>query len=110
MRRVIPLTGRVLVELCETKRTLAEILLPNCHVGPEEQQQRDHHPTAPPPVEGWIREIGPWPKLKNGMSVLPPFGVGARVLVPKHAGISMSWDVSGRLKMLNSDQILAVLT
>lgn len=107
---VRPLTGQVLIELVPPARvSLGGIDLPDHTVTPEEQQERDHHPTPPGPVQGIVVAIGPWKKLKNGMALLPPFGVGAKVLVPKHAGMSMSYDVSGRLKMVPSEQVLAVL-
>lgn len=110
--RVRPLMGQVLVELVPPPKQRGEILLPDHTVTPEEQQQRDHNPThwKPGPVEGIVVAIGPWKRLKNGMALLPPFGVGAKVLVPKNAGMAMSYDVSQRLKMIPSEEVLAVLT
>lgn len=109
--RVRPLTGQVLIELDPREReSSGGIAIPAHTIGPEEQQERDHHPSPPRPLTGTVREIGPWPKLKNGMAVLPPFGIGAKVLIPRYAGIELRWDVSGRLKMVRAKEVLAVLT
>jgi co-chaperonin GroES (HSP10) len=109
--RVKPLTGNVLVELDPPdKMTLAGLHIPGHTVSAEENQQAAHHPTSPGAVTGTIVEIGPWPKLKNGKALMPEFGRGARVAVRPTAGITMHWETSDRLKMISSEDVLAVLT
>lgn len=108
--RVRPLTGQVLVELDpRDTQSAGGIAIPEHTLSPEEQQQLARHPTPPRPLTGTVREIGPWKKLRNGKALLPPFGVGARVLIPRYGGTDMHWDVSGRLKMVKSEDVLAVL-
>jgi co-chaperonin GroES (HSP10) len=108
--RVKPFTGQVLIAL-DGRQTQSPygIALPEHTLSPEEQQELDHHPTPPGPLTGTVREIGPWPKLKNGMAVMPPFGVGARVLIPRYGGIEMHMDVYGRFKMVMLEDVLALL-
>jgi len=109
--KVKPLTGKVLVELdAPDKLTLTGLHIPNHTLSAEEHQQADKKPWKPAGIVGKVVEIGPWPKLKNGLAVLPEFGIGARVIVRPTAGVSMNWETSGRLKMLSSDDVLAVLT
>lgn len=109
--RVRPLTGQVLVQLQPAEKlSPGGVSIPEHTLSPEEHQARAHHPTPPPPLTGIVREIGPWPKLRNGMSVLPPFGIGAKVLIPRYCGTEMHWDVSGRLKMIRTEDVMAVLT
>jgi len=109
--RVIPLTGNVLIELETPERiTFTGLHIPEHTPSAEENQVSARAPTPHPAVTGKVVEIGPWPKLKNGMAVLPEFGRGARVAIRPTAGVTMHWETSGRLKMLSSDDILAVLT
>jgi len=109
--RVKPLTGNVLVELdAPDKMTLTGLHIPERAMSPEEQQQASKSPSKPLAVTGRVVEIGPWPKLKNGLAVMPEFGLGARVAVRPGSGIEMHWETSGRLKMLSTEDVLAVLT
>jgi co-chaperonin GroES (HSP10) len=108
--RVKPLTGNVLIELdAPEKVTHGGIAIPDHTVSAEEAQVSARMPTPPPAVTGKVVEIGPWPKLKNGMAVMPEFGLGARVAIRPTAGVTMNWETSGRLKMISSDDVLAVL-
>ena len=86
------------------------IAIPDHTVTPEEHQERAHHPTPPPAITGKVVEIGPWPKLRNGLAVLPPFGIGARVAIRPTSGIEFHWETSCRLKMVESGDVLAVLS
>jgi co-chaperonin GroES (HSP10) len=109
--RVIPLTGQVLIELDERERfTTSGLAIPEHTVTPEEHQQRARKPSPPPGVTGRVVEIGPWPRLKNGMMRMPDFGIGAKVVIRPTSGIELHWETSCRLKMLSSADILAVLT
>jgi co-chaperonin GroES (HSP10) len=106
-----PLTGCVLVQLAAPDRTSAGgIAIPDVTLSPEEIQQRNHSPAPPPADEAIVVAIGPWPKLPNGMALLPPFGIGARVLVRHTAGIEMHQDIGERFKMMTSEDVLAVLS
>ena len=110
-RRVIPLRGQVLIELLPTETTSAGgVALPNRTLSPEEVQERHQNPEKPPGLTGIVRECGPWPKLPNGMALMPEFGIGAKVVIPPRVGAELAWDTSRRLKMLRQDQVLAVLT
>lgn len=109
--RIKPLTGQVLVEILPAdKRSAGGIDVPEHTPSPEENQQAAHRPTMPPGLTGVVKAIGPWPKLANGMALMPEFGVGARVVIGPHAGLDMTRGVGERLKMVRNDQVLAVLT
>jgi co-chaperonin GroES (HSP10) len=109
--RVRPLTGNVLVQLdLRQAESPGGIALPDHTKSPEEHQQEARHPTPPPPLTGKVVEIGPWPKLRNGLAVLPPFGIGSRVVIRATAGIDLRWGTSGRLKMLATSDVLAVIS
>lgn len=111
MRHVKPLTGQVLVELLPTEtQSAGGIELPNRTLSPEEVQETHKNPHQPPGLTGIVRECGPWPKLPNGMALMPEFGIGAKVVIPARAGTDMAWDTTRRLKMIRQDQVLAVLT
>lgn len=109
--RVIPLTGQVLIELDERERESAGgIAIPDHTTTPEEHQERARHPSPPPGITGKVVEMGPWPKLKNGMALLPPFGIGARVVIRPTSGTEFNWETSCKLKMLRSEDVLAVIS
>jgi co-chaperonin GroES (HSP10) len=108
--RITPLTGYVLVELdAPEKLTLTGLHIPERTMSAEEHQQADKMPSKPRGITGKVVEIGPWPRLKNGLAVMPEFGMGARVLVRPGSGTTMNWEISGRLKMLRTEDVLAVL-
>lgn len=107
--RVKPLTGQILIELDERERTSpGGVAIPEHTLSPEEHQERSHHPAPPPGITGRVVEIGDWPKLKNGMAVMPPFGIGARVVIRPTSGVEFHWETSCRLKMVQTEDILAV--
>lgn len=108
--RVKPLTGQVLIQLLpEEKQSAGGIELPDHTLSPEEVQEQHRHPTPPPGIRGRVVEIGPWPRLRNGMCLLPEFGRGSVVVIPPRAGIEMDWQSQRRLKMVKQSDVLAVL-
>ena len=109
--RIKPLTGQVLVEILPADRSTAGgIELPERTLSPEEHQQNARHPTPPPPWTGIVREIGPWPKLRNGLLAMPEYGKGARVVIGHNAGIQMQRNIGERFRMVRQEDVLAVLT
>lgn len=109
--RVIPLTGQVLIELDPTEQfTAGGIQIPNHTLSPEEKQQASRDPIKPAAITGRVVEIGQWPKLRNGLAVMPEFSRGARVAIRPGAGVAMQWETSGRLKMVRVSDVMAVLT
>ena len=108
--RIRPLTGQVLVEVLPTDtHSAGGIEFPQHTQSPEEVQASHRRPEPPPPLTGIVREIGPWPKLKNGMAVLPDFGIGARVIVRHNAGIQMQRNIGERFRMVLVEEVLAVV-
>lgn len=108
--KVVPLTGQVLVEILPSdKRSAGGIDLIEHTPSPEDNQQSARRPTMPPGLTGIVKAIGPWPKLANGMALMPEFGVGSKVILKPHAGLEMHRNVGERLKMVRNDQVLAVL-
>jgi co-chaperonin GroES (HSP10) len=108
--RIKPLTGQVLIEILPAdKRTAGGIDLPEHTMSPEENQEAAHRPTMPPGLTGVVKAIGPWPKLANGFALMPEFGVGARVVIGRGAGLDLQRGIGERLKMVHQSQVLAVL-
>ena len=109
--RLRPLSGQVLVEILPAdKRSAGGIELPQRTASPEENQQAARDPIMPPGLIGTVKAIGPWPKLPNGMAVMPEFGVNARVVIGNRAGLDLQRGIGERLKMVRNDQVLAILT
>ena len=101
----------MLIEILpDDKRTAGGIDLPEHTMSPEENQEAAHRPTMPPGLTGVVKAIGPWPKLANGMMLMPEFGVGARVVIGRGAGLDLQRGIGESLKMVRNDQVLAVLT
>ncbi|HUD74791.1 MAG TPA: hypothetical protein VMQ76_06940 [Terracidiphilus sp.] len=106
-----PLPGQVLVEILpDDKRTAGGIELPEHTPSPEENQEAARRPEMPIGLTGVVRAIGQWPKLANGKALMPEFGVGARVVLSRCAGLDLQRGIGERLKMVRNDQVLAVLT
>jgi len=109
--KIKPLTGQVLVEILPAdKRSAGGIDLPDHTMSPEENQEAARRPTMPPGLTGIVKAIGSWPKMPNGMMMMPEFGVGARVIIGPNAGLEMHRGIGERFKMVRNDQVLAVLT
>lgn len=106
-----PMTGCVLIQLePPEQRTASGIELPQRRLTPEEVQERNHRPEPPPPDIGTVLAIGPWPTLANGLKVLPPFSPGAKVLVREGSGQKLRRNIGERLKLVRTDDVLAVLS
>lgn len=109
--KIRPLTGQVLVEILPAdKVTAGGIEIPERVMSPEEVQESHRNPAPPPPWQGIVREIGPWPKLPNGMALMPEYGRGARVLIRHNAGIQMRRSIGTRLRMVRQSEVLALIT
>jgi co-chaperonin GroES (HSP10) len=108
--RVIPLTGQVLVEILpDEKQSAGGIEFPDHLASPEENQQAARRPEMPKPLQGIVREIGPWPRAKNGLMRLPEFGIGARIVIHPNAGQELRRGIGERLRLVRNEQVLAVL-
>lgn len=111
MRRVKPLAGQVLIELLPADtHSAGGIELPNRTLSPEEVQERHRDPEKPMAIIGVVKALGDWPRLANGMGLLPDYGVGAKVAIRPEVGTSLQWDKTRRLKMIPQKDVLAVLT
>lgn len=109
--RIRPLQGQVLIRILPPDtHSAGGIEFPQRHLSPEEVQASHRDPSPPPPEYGVVEAIGPWPALKNGLHILPPFGVGARVLVGFHTGQKLSRGISDRLRLVRTSDVLAVIT
>jgi co-chaperonin GroES (HSP10) len=105
-----PLTGQVLVELLPPEKCSAGgITIPDHTMSPDEHQEAARRPTMPPGLTGIVKAIGPWPKTRTGFARMPEFGVGARVIIGRGAGLDLQRGIGERLKMVRNDQVLAVL-
>ena len=109
--KIRPLTGQVLVEILPSEKVSAGgIEIPEHTLSAEEHQQAAKNPRPPPPWTGIVREIGAWPKLRNGLLAMPEYGKGARVLVGHNAGIQMQRNIGERFRMVHQDEVLAILS
>lgn len=99
---VKPLTDQVLVEvLPPDTMTHGGISLPEiCWDGSPEKK---------PPFKAVVLAIGPWRKTKQGFAVLPPFGVGAKVLCSAYRGTQLTRNIGERYRLVKSDDVLAVV-
>jgi co-chaperonin GroES (HSP10) len=110
---VRPLTGYALVEILPSDtQSAGGIAFPDRHLSPEEVQARHRDPMRlkPPPLQGIVRAIGAWPKLRNGMALMPEFGIGARVIIGPLAGLQMVRGVGERFRMVALEEVLAVVS
>lgn len=83
--------------------------LPKHGLSADEVQERHRNPEKPHALTAIVHAIGEWPRLPNGMALLPEFGVGAKVLVSPHRGQQMAYD-QRKLRMVALGDVLAVLT
>jgi len=97
--RIKPLTGQVLIFLIPRDRKDGSIHLPDTD-----------DPERKPVRKGIVKAMGPWKRLKNGMGMLPPFGIGATVLVSEYHGHKLNRNIGEYLRLVRSDDVLAVLT
>lgn len=105
-----PLTDQVLLRILPPEKySSGGIEIPQRRIGPAEQEQLNHMPEPPPTDVGIVEAIGPWKSLANGMKVPPPFPPGAKVLVREGSGHKLRRDVGERLRLVHTDDILAVL-
>ena len=109
--RIKPLTGQVLIELLPPEaQSDGGIFFPEHTLSPEEVQMTHRQPELPRPHMGIVRAIGAWPKIKNGMQLMPEFGNGAKVIIRHNAGIQMNRNIGDKLRMVRNSEVLAVVT
>lgn len=105
-----PLTGQVLVEILPAeKRSAGGVDLPEHTLSPEENQAAARRPDMPLGLTGVVRAIGAWPKTEAGLARMPEFGLNAKVIIGPNAGLDLH-GLGRKLKIVNQDQILALLT
>lgn len=108
--KIRPLTGQALIEILpDESRTPGGIELPQISLSAEAVQETHTNPTKPRPLTGIVREIGQWPTLDNGMSLMPEFGRGARVIVGFNSGVQMQRNIGERFRMVKISDVIAVL-
>lgn len=65
------------------------------------------------PFQGFVRAIGPWTVVKRGrhkgFQIMPEFKVGDRVVIGTHAGQALKYDVAGHFRLVEQQEVLAVL-
>lgn len=105
-----PLTNQILIRIIPPTQSEGGITLPQHTLSAEEVQERNHNPQPPPPEIGFVEAIGPWPRLKNGMAVPPPFPPGVKVLVREGSGTKLNRGIGERLKLVRMQDVLAVLS
>lgn len=109
--KVKPLTGQVLIEVLPAPDTSdgGVALPPDASLSPEVVQEQSRNPEKPSKNNiGIVREIGPWPKLRNGMARMPEYGLGARVLFNPWRGTAMQRNIGERFRMVRQEDVLAI--
>lgn len=108
---VRPLSGQVLIEILPPdKRSAGGIEFPDHTRSADEVQATHRKPEKPPPLQGIVAAIGYWPKLRNGLSLMPEFGIGAHVIVRHNAGLQMHRGIGERFRMCLVEEVLAVIS
>lgn len=106
-----PLSNQVLLRILpKDTQSAGGIQLPEHTITPEERQELNHNPEMPAPIKGKVLAIGPWKKLENGMAVPPPFSPDSTILIREGSGKKLTYGVDDKLRLVNIDDILAVLT
>lgn len=110
--RIKPLTGQVLIEVLppDTKSPGGVDLPDERPLSPDLVQEQNRNPEKPAKHHiGIVREVGQWPKLRNGMLNMPEFGKGAKVVFNPFRGQQMT--LAGKsLRMMQLEDVLAVLS
>lgn len=102
--KIKPLTGQVLVRLLPPDEMEGSLFVANGESNQENIYAKSR------PRKGVIVGIGPWRKTKNGLGVLPPVKPRDTVLLSPYKGQNLTRDIADNMILINSDDILAVLT
>lgn len=98
-----PLTGQCLVEILpENKITEGGITIPDT------AKFKDNVGKLPP-MTAMVWRVGPWPKKKNGLALIPEVAPRDRVLVSQYAGQKLKY-LGGRFRLVPIGDILAKLS
>lgn len=98
--KIRPLTGQVLVEvLPQQGASAAGLFIPNGVQTGEVGRM----------YKGKVVAIGPWKKTSAGAWILPPFGIGAIVLINPYAGHKLRRDIGERLQLVRSEDVVALI-
>lgn len=106
--RIKPLTGQILVTVLPIELKERGLILPEIAADPNPNEQDPYR--RKPVRKGIVKEIGPWGKSKKGFALMPEFGKGATVLFNEHSGQKLTADIGNSLRILESSEVLAVLT
>ncbi len=106
--RIKPLTGQVLVFLLPKDDKEGSIFLPQSVM--DGKSSPDNVYVKLKPRKAVVQEVGPWKKTKQGLAVLPPVKRGDTVIVSQYKGQKITTDVREQLMLVNSDDLLAILT
>lgn len=104
--QIQPLTGQILVLMLPPETKDGRFFIP----------ERDPDSSSDPyrkkqARKGIVKAIGPWKKTKNGEAAfLPPFGIGATVVLSPYAGTKLNRNIGEHLSLVTIDEVLAVLT
>lgn len=106
-KRIIPLPGKVLIRMLPPETMERGLHLPDIAAdhanSPEDAYRRK------PAEKGIVIAMGTWPRSKSGFSIMPPFGVGATVLINRHHGTKFNRDLGENYRIVKNDEVLAVL-
>lgn len=99
-----PLKNQVLVEvLPPDEQSAGGIVIPeNVREGSKDEKK--------PVLKGRVLAIGPWRTTKAGFSILPDFQIGNTVVISPYRGTQVGKYVDGRMRLVKTEDVLAVLT
>lgn len=112
-RKIKPLPGQVLIEVEPPPEVSAGgVALPNdLPVPPDVEQENSRNPEKPSKNNiGRVVAVGAWPKTRKGLLLMPEFGPGQRVLFNPWRGTQMERAMGEKLRMIEFNDVLAVLT
>lgn len=105
--RIRPLTGQVLILLLPHDEKDGSIFIPE--TANEARSTPDNIYVRMAHRKAIVQEVGPWKKTKQGLAVLPEVKPGDTVVISPYAGTRLSQDMNDHLKLIKSDDILALL-
>ena len=102
-RTIRPLRGQCLLLLLpRIKETQSGIALPDISFDRAKGEKER-------PATARVISVGPWKKAKNGFSLLPEIKPGDEVLIGFYSGQKLDFDVSGKLRLVKTDEVLAIV-
>jgi len=106
--RIRPLQGQVLVLLLPRDEKIGEIFIPD--IAHDTKPTHDNIYVKRGHRKGIVQEVGNWKKTRTGLAILPDVKRGDTVMLNDYTGTRLTQGVDDNLRLIQLDEILAVLT